>query len=231
VLVVNPFAQSVQHTLGGRSTTVGIRGAERAVFGLASPGKPLARQLLESTRVNMQAKTVEQDRSFESLVRPHLHELFVRALRFERTPVDARDLVQDTLERGLRHFQQFRPGTNVRVWLFTIMFHIFIDRCRRRTHEQLMEPVEAEEVPAPEPEPGNAWEDINDVQLRDALSRLESPFREIVELHCESRCSYKEISERLQIPLGTVGTRLLRARRKLRTLLTEPPAPVMARAS
>jgi len=181
----------------------------------------LARTLLKSTSVNTQAKSVALDQTFEPLVRPHLHELFVRALRFERTPVDAWDLVQDTLERGLRHFDQFRTGTNVRVWLFTIMFHIFIDRCRRRTHEQLMEPVEAEEVPAPEPEPANAWDGINDAQLRRALARLESPFREIVELHCESRCSYKEISERLQIPLGTVGTRLLRARRKLRTLLTD----------
>jgi RNA polymerase sigma-70 factor (ECF subfamily) len=178
--------------------------------------------LLDSPGVSTQAKSVEQVSGFEALVHPHHHELFVRALRFERSPVDAWDLVQDTLERGLRHFGQFRPGTNVRVWLFTIMFHIFIDRCRRRTHEQLMEPVQAEELPAPDPEPTTAWEGINDLQLRAALDRLESPFREIVELHCESRCSYKEISERLRIPLGTVGTRLLRARRKLRSLLEEP---------
>jgi RNA polymerase sigma-70 factor (ECF subfamily) len=173
--------------------------------------------------VNTQAKSVESphrpNRGFDSLVRPHLHDLFIRALRFERTPVDACDLVQDTLERGLRHFDRFRTGTNVRVWLYTIMFHIFIDRCRRRSHEQLMEPVEAEELPAPEPEPGHAWDGINDAQLHSALSRLESPFREIVQLHCQSHCSYKEISERLSIPLGTVGTRLLRARRKLRSLL------------
>src|SRR5439155_16655307 len=132
----------------------------------------LARTLLDSTPVNTQAKSIAQEQSFEPLVRPHLHELFVRALRFERSPVDAWDLVQDTLERGLRHFEQFRPGTNVRVWLFTIMFHIFIDRWRRRTHEQLMEPVEAEELPAAEPEPTNVWDEINDVQLRGALARL-----------------------------------------------------------
>lgn len=172
--------------------------------------------------MNTPASHLESRPSFEALLRPHLHDLFVRALRFERSPVDAWDLVQDTLERGLRHFDQFRPGTNVRVWLFTIMFHIFIDRCRRRSHEQLMEPVEAEELPAPEPEPTSDWAEINDAQLRAALARLESPFREIVELHCENRCSYKEISERLHIPLGTVGTRLLRARRKLRSLLEEP---------
>jgi RNA polymerase sigma-70 factor, ECF subfamily len=154
-----------------------------------------------------------------------LNELFVRALRFERSPVDACDLVQDTLERGLRHFDQFRPGTNIRVWLFTIMFHLFIDRCRRRSHEQLLERIQAEEVPAPEPDEANPWDGINDAQLRRALSQLESPFREIVELHCERRCSYREISERLHIPLGTVGTRLLRARRKLRALLERETAP------
>jgi RNA polymerase sigma-70 factor (ECF subfamily) len=162
-----------------------------------------------------------EPRQFDLLVRPHLQHLFGRALRFERSPVDAWDLVQDTLERGLRHLDQFRPGTNVRVWLFTIMFHIFIDRCRRRSHEQLMEPVVAEEVASPEADPVSPWEGVSELQLRQALARLESPFREIVELHCEGQCSYREISEQLHIPLGTVGTRLLRARRKLRALLVE----------
>jgi RNA polymerase sigma-70 factor (ECF subfamily) len=175
------------------------------------------------------ATATPHHQGFEPLVRPHLNDLFVRALRFERSPVDAWDLVQDTLERGLRHFHQFRPGTNIRVWLFTIMFHLFIDRCRRRSHEQLMEPVDAEELPAPEPEPSSPWDGLNEGHLREALARLESPFREIVELHCERRCSYREISERLHIPLGTVGTRLLRARRKLRSLLAES-APAVAAA-
>jgi RNA polymerase sigma-70 factor, ECF subfamily len=189
-------------------------------------GSPLASRLLKRVFVQTVANKVSPDHgSFEPLVRPHLNELFVRALRFERSPVDACDLVQDTLERGLRHFEQFRPGTNIRVWLFTIMFHLFIDRCRRRSHEQLLERVEAEELPAPEPDEGNPWDGINDAQLRRALSQLESPFREIVELHCENRCSYREISERLSIPLGTVGTRLLRARRKLRALLEREAAP------
>jgi RNA polymerase sigma-70 factor (ECF subfamily) len=114
------------------------------------------------------------------------------------------------------------------VWLFTIMFHLFIDRCRRRSHELLLEPGVAEEVPAPDPEPPPAWEGINESHVRAALDRLESPFREIVELHCQGRCSYREISERLQIPLGTVGTRLLRARRKLKSLLEKPRAAAQA---
>ncbi len=164
---------------------------------------------------------------FEPLIRPHINDLFVRALRFERSPVEAWDLVQDTLERGLRHFSQFRPGTNIRVWLFTIMFHLFIDRCRRRSHEQLMEPFDADELPAPDPEPVSPWEGLSEANLNEALSRLEAPFREIVELHCGRRCSYREISERLHIPVGTVGTRLLRARRKLRSLLAEA-APALA---
>lgn len=169
----------------------------------------------------MQANTVERAQIFEPLIRPHLNHLFARALRFERTPVDACDLVQDTLERGLRCFDQFRQGTDVRIWLFTIMFHLFVDRCRRRMHERLIAPIEAEALPAPEPEPIHAWHAIEDSQLRSALAQLESPFREIIELHCETRCSYKEISERLQIPVSTVGTRLLRARQKLRSMLVE----------
>jgi RNA polymerase sigma-70 factor (ECF subfamily) len=141
------------------------------------------------------SSAIADHQGFEPLVRPHFNDLFVRALRFERSPVDAWDLVQDTLERGLRHFHQFRPGTNIRVWLFTIMFHLFIDRCRRRSHEQLLEPVDAEELPAPDPEPTSPWDGLSEADLRDALARLESPFREIVELHCERHCSYREISE------------------------------------
>jgi RNA polymerase sigma-70 factor (ECF subfamily) len=162
---------------------------------------------------------VETDSAFERAVLPLTQELRHRALRLERSRAEADDLLQDTLERALRGFERFRSGTNVRVWLHTIMFHLFIDRCRRRTHERLLEPAAAEELPSPQAEPRAPWEEIGDDQVRDALARLEQPFRAIGELHWIEHRSYREISDRLGIPLGTVGTRLLRARRKMRRLL------------
>jgi RNA polymerase sigma-70 factor (ECF subfamily) len=161
---------------------------------------------------------------FQDLVLPLAQDLRLRALRFERSAAEAHDLVQDTLERAFRSFDQFRRGTNVRVWLYTIMFHLFIDRCRRRAHETLLDPGDAEDLVAPEPEPPSPWEGLTVTQVRDAIARLESPFREIGTMHWVDRRSYREISERLSIPLGTVGTRLLRARRKLRGLLEVPAA-------
>jgi RNA polymerase sigma-70 factor (ECF subfamily) len=188
----------------------------------------LADLLLLSAAVNSAtASEASADASsFERLIRPHLDALFMRALRFERRPVEASDLVQDTLERGLRRRSQFRPGSNVRVWLFTIMFHLFIDRCRRRSHERVTEHVEAEELVAPEPGPDDPWQEVSADQVQHALERLGSPFREIVELHWVHHCSYREISQQLRIPVSTVGTRLLRARKKLRLLLVEE-APIL----
>jgi RNA polymerase sigma-70 factor (ECF subfamily) len=164
------------------------------------------------------------------LVVPLAPDLLLRALRFERSRAEAHDLVQDTMERALRSFGQFRRGTNARVWLYTIMFHLFIDRCRRRAHELRLDPDEAEGLPAPEPEAPVAWAAIDDAEVRAAIDRLGSPFREISVMHWVERRSYKEISDELAIPLGTVGTRLLRARRKLRGLLDPSGATTGAAA-
>ena len=72
---------------------------------------------------------------FEQLVREHENALITFALRLSGSRSDASDLVQDTLERALRSFDSFTPGTNGRAWLFTILRHTFIDRCRRRRRD------------------------------------------------------------------------------------------------
>ncbi len=156
---------------------------------------------------------------FEDTVLPHQDSLFARAMRLERAPSEARDLVQDTLERALRHFDQFQPGTHARVWLFTIMFNLFIDRCRRRSREADLSPLDAYDLVAEEPDPLRPWETITSAEIKDAIAHLPDPFRVVCEMHWLARCSYKDISDTLRIPTATVGTRLLRARRKLRRVL------------
>jgi RNA polymerase sigma-70 factor (ECF subfamily) len=165
----------------------------------------------------------DADADFETLVLPLEKTLFARAMGLERSVQDARDLVQDTLERALRNFCQFQPGTNIKLWLFRIMYNLFVDRYRRRCHEISQEPMELHELPAPEPQPPREWEQIERRQVVDALAKLEARFRLVLELHFTERKSYRDISARLGIPTGTVGTRLLRARQKMRTLLL--PAP------
>jgi RNA polymerase sigma-70 factor (ECF subfamily) len=161
--------------------------------------------------------------TFDVLVLPLEKALFARALGLEQSADDARDLVQDTIERALRNFDRFQPGTNIRLWLFRIMYNLFVDRYRRRAHELSVEPVGLLELPAEDPEPPPAWASLGGEDVMGALRQLEPRFQVVLRLHFEERRSYRDISEQLGIPTGTVGTRLLRARQRIRHLLVAEP--------
>jgi RNA polymerase sigma-70 factor, ECF subfamily len=150
---------------------------------------------------------------------PHHGDLYRRALRFEGSRVAASDLTQDTLERALRRFQAFRHGSNARAWLFTIMYHVFCDG-RRRSRQALaaIPPGGA----AVEPESPPHWQNISSEIVQRAVQGLDLGQRAVVELRWVQGSSYQRISQKLGIPLGTVGTRLLRAHRRLRELLDGP---------
>lgn len=159
--------------------------------------------------------------SFQQLARTLEPFLYATALRLcGGNAQDARDLVQDTLERGLQRISQLPPGSNVRGWLGTILHNRFIDLCRTRSRE----PVEAlddrtEATVSAESQGEAAWEKISSDQLRQAIEHLDDDLRLVCQLHALERRPYKEIAQRLRIPVGTVGTRLLRAKSKLRSLL------------
>jgi RNA polymerase sigma-70 factor, ECF subfamily len=155
---------------------------------------------------------------FEELAREHGPALQRVALRLCRGPSDAQDLVQDTLERALRHFREGVREENLKAWLLTILRHRFVDQCRRKGRE-VQAPENAPEPASPEPEPEPAWAAITTGQVREALQRLPQEFRTVYELHAIERRSYAEIAETLRIPKATVGTRLIRARRKLKAIL------------
>jgi RNA polymerase sigma-70 factor, ECF subfamily len=159
--------------------------------------------------------------SFAQLVMPLESALFARAMGLERSIQDARDLVQDTLERALRNFYQFQPGTNVKLWLYRIMYNLFVDRYRRRSHELSAESLDDIDLPAPEADALAPWQSIDERQFTAALMRLDPPFRRVLELHFLDERSYRDISLELGIPTGTVGTRLLRARQKFRAALND----------
>jgi RNA polymerase sigma-70 factor, ECF subfamily len=166
---------------------------------------------------------VRDDRDFDALVLPLRSALVARAFILERSRGEALDLVQDTLERALRGFHQFQPGTNVRRWLFRIMHNVFIDQYRRRAREHTSTSIDEIELAAPEPETTSLWECLGGQDLQTLLSGLELPFRQVVELHFFEERSYEDIGRSLCIPTATVGTRLLRARKKLRGLAQAEP--------
>ncbi len=147
------------------------------------------------------------------------HDAILRGLarRLCGSAADAGDLVQDTYERALRRRAQYVPGTNLQAWMCTILHHLFLDRCRARSRGPTQAPLE--ELPAPEPVAEPAWAALTRDDVVAALGRLEPDFRRVYELHTLEGVPYQEIAAQLGIPKATVGTRLARARRKLRDIL------------
>lgn len=158
---------------------------------------------------------------FEDAVRDHEPALTLLAENLTPSKADARDLVQDTFERALRAWDRLPADSNVRGWLVTILHNLFIDRCRRARRAPTTPISDDLEAPPSSPEEAAppAWAGVTPEQLRAALSELDGEFRRAYELHALERRSYRQIADELGIPMNTVGTRLLRARRKLRVIL------------
>lgn len=138
---------------------------------------------------------------------------YARALVGDRYVAD--DLVQDTLERAWNKFYLWRPGSDLRAWLFTIMHNVFVNQARRRRYEVelLMEEVPVVPVRATQSE----QLEVQDVDR--ALRKLSAEQREVVLLVAVEQLSYDEASRALDIPIGTVMSRLSRARERMRQLL------------
>jgi RNA polymerase sigma-70 factor, ECF subfamily len=158
---------------------------------------------------------------FKQTLLLHLVPLHRRALRLARSPSLAEDLVQDTMERALRHAQHFRSGSNMRGWLCTIMSNLYIDGCRLRSHEVYSRSGMPPEIAAPEVEKRPVWDDVSFQDVQGLLPQLSPDLRRAMQVFLEGKPSYRELSAKLGIPMSTVGTRLLRARRRLRELLEQ----------
>jgi RNA polymerase sigma-70 factor (ECF subfamily) len=142
------------------------------------------------------------------------------ARRICRNSEDVADLVQDTCEHALRGTQI--PLSNPRAWLATIMHNLFIGRCRASARRPHLRPLEdAPHLEAPEPVVEPSWMTITVDQIRAAAEQLEPRYREVFHLHVFEHRTYVEIGAMLAIQPLTVGTRLTRARHKLRTILVQ----------
>ena len=164
-------------------------------------------------------------RTFDAEALPHLDALYRVALRLTGDPSQAEDLVQDTMLKAYRAWRQYRPGTNAKGWLLTILRNTFINDYRRRKLEPVAMDLEAVEphalyraVEQTDPE-GTFFSRIVDDKVLEAIDALPSEFREVLVLSDMEGMHYAEIAETLQIPVGTVKSRLFRARRQLQTAL------------
>lgn len=160
--------------------------------------------------------------SFEAEALPHLDTLYRVALRLTGDPSAAEDLVQDTMLRALRAWDSFRPGTNARAWLVTILRNQFINGWRARRRAPVVLDVDVvPEVPDlgnPDPE-GRFFRELVDEEVLAAIDSLPEDFREVLVLSDLEELPYAEISAVLGIPVGTVKSRLFRGRRILQERL------------
>jgi RNA polymerase sigma-70 factor (ECF subfamily) len=164
-------------------------------------------------------------RTFDAEALPHLDALYRVALRLTGDPSQAEDLVQDTMLKAYRAWRQYRPGTNAKGWLLTILRNTFINDYRRRKLEPVAMDLEAVEphalyraVEQTDPE-GTFFSQIVDAKVLQAIDALPPEFREVLVLSDIEGMRYAEIAETLQVPVGTVKSRLFRARRQLQAAL------------
>jgi len=165
-------------------------------------------------------------RDFERQALGYLGELRATALRYARNQRDAEDLVQETLLRAYAAWGSFQQGTNCRAWLFRILTNSFINEYRRLSKERAFagrnEPLfsPARRFAAGDPE-GALCERMLGDEVLAALAALPDDFRDVVMLADVQGMSYREIATTIGCPLGTVMSRLYRARRILESSLGE----------
>ncbi len=170
---------------------------------------------------------------FEGLAEGHLRPLYSMALRMTRRPEEAEDLVQETLLRAYRFFDTFEKGTNFKAWLFRILRNAFINRYRKSRREgdtvdfgaiegSLERLVDAAAGAPAHADPEQIFmRGVVDGEIASALDALPEEYRMVLIMAVVEEMSYKEIAAALDCPIGTVMSRLHRARRMMQSQLID----------
>lgn len=173
----------------------------------------------------------DQRLKFEQAALPHLDAVYTVALRLARNPEDAEDLLQETILRAYRFFHQFAEGTNCRAWLLAILYNNFRNSYRRgareqpaATSEEFNREVEARSLLADQaqfnPEELLASRMIGR-QIELALNAIPAEFREALLLVDVQELNYQEVADVLEVPLGTIKSRVSRGRALMRAALRD----------
>ena len=161
---------------------------------------------------------------FEREALEQLDALYSFGLKLTHARDDAEDLVSDTLLRAFDRWEQYHLGTNIRAWLFTILYHSFVSRKRRIDAREVQPPDDAEgwagfeAVGEADPE-GRFYDSFLDAEITQAIDALPAEYREAVVLSDIHDLRYAEIARILGVPEGTVKSRLFRGRRILQKKL------------
>lgn len=169
---------------------------------------------------------------FEAEALVYLDQLYSAALQLTRKPQDAEDLVQETYLKAFAAFHQFRPGTNIKAWLYRILHNTFISNYRklqRRPQESDGAEIEdwqeyraaSHDAVGLKSAEVQALENLPNDEIRNALAQLSPDRRQAVYLADIEGFSYQEIAQIMETPIGTVMSRLNRGRKQLREILRD----------
>jgi len=180
----------------------------------------------------MSTTTPSETASFESLLEPLLDSAYGAAYHMSRNHADAQDIVQEAAYNACRSFHQFQPGTNFKAWFFRILTNCFLYRYRRKKRgPEIVDLEDASELYmyvaaagsgqfGPEDDPaGLVLSKISTEHVNGAIERLPVEFRVVASLYFMQEFAYQEIAEILACPVGTVRSRIHRARRMLQKSL------------
>lgn len=169
---------------------------------------------------------------FETAALPYLDGLYSMAFRLARNAEDAEDLVQETYFKAYKHYDKFEAGTNLKAWLFRILRNTFINSYRKRQNqppqsafsdieenfESLVNQEPGRQIKNPEQQ---ILEQVLDADVQTALDALRDDYRMVIHLVDLEGFSYKEAAQILEVPVGTVMSRLYRGRRELERVLLD----------
>jgi RNA polymerase sigma-70 factor, ECF subfamily len=182
-------------------------------------------------RVDREKESAAQrTKRFERDALQYMNQLYAAALRYTKNPDDAQDLVQDTYAKAYTSFHQFEPGTNLKAWLYRVLTTTFInnyrkDQRRPQTSDSEIEDWQLADAASHTSDQGKSTEDVvlenlPDSDIKRALSEIPEEFRMAVYLADVEGFSYKEIADIVNVPTGTVMSRLHRGRKLLREKLS-----------
>lgn len=178
------------------------------------------------------SRTQTERSRFNAEAMVHLDALYGGALRLTKNTAEAEDLVQETILRAWERWHQYQVGTNARAWLLRIQTHTFINKCRRKKREREILAAEKEGRHGSRfrcTDSAKRWSNPEHRMMdrsisptvRSALEALKPEFRAVVVLSDLQGLSYREIAEAVDCPIGTVMSRLFRARKALRSALED----------
>lgn len=173
---------------------------------------------------------IRKQKDFNEEIIPHLDALYNFGLRLTSDPNDAEDLVQDTIVKAYRFFSSYEKGTNAKAWLFRILKNSYINNYRKKSKKPqevdydevatFYETIRAERTETSDLE-DKMFRELIDDDISNALDEIPEDFRTVVLLCDVEDFTYEEIANMLDVPIGTIRSRLHRGRNLLKAQLLE----------